>query len=475
MTDEIANNALAELCRLSFYFFLKEFWEIAIKEKPVYNWHIEYLCNELQLLNESVMRREPKHYDLIINIPPGTTKSIIATQMYNAWVWTIDPAQRFITTSYSNALSLSHSIKTRDIITSDKYVALFPDVVLKKDQKSTTDFRNTKGGQRYTTSTGGTVTGMHGHQIIIDDPLNPHQAVSDADRENANRFVSYTLSSRKIDKAMTPTILIMQRLHELDPTGIMLSKNKKIKHICLPAEVSGYVSPAELISKYENGLLDPVRLSKEILNEAKTDLGSYNYAGQYSQRPTPEGGGIIKSHWFEKIDWKPEYATLNWNFVADTAYTEKEGNDPSGYIAFAKFHNDYIIRNAETELLEFPELCKALPAFAYLNGYSDRSIVEVEPKASGKSLVQVLRRETNLNIKEGTPPAKDKVSRTKNCSPTIEAGRVKLIRGAWNDDFISQVTTFPNAAHDEYVDCLTMMIGKDLKQVNENWGKSKLN
>lgn len=454
------NRALAELCRRSFYRFVQEFWEVIIPETPVWNWHIKYLCDELQYLNIFVMKREPKPYDLIINIPPGSTKSTIATQMYNAWVWTVDPTQRFIASSYAHSLSLSHAIKTRDIVNSDKYKDLFPEIVLKEDQRGKSDFRNDRGGQRFTTSTGGTVTGMHAHQIIVDDPINPQQSASDAERESANTFVTSTLSSRKIDKAVTPTIVIMQRLHEADPTGVMLSKkNKKIKHINLPAEDKGNVLPAELAANYIDGLLDPIRLNREVLDEALIDLGSYGYAGQYGQNPAPQEGGLIKKHWFEIIDWKPEFNNLAWNFTADTAYTEDESNDPSGYLAYAKYNNDFIIRFAQTEYLEFPDLCKALPTFAQQNGYSQRSVIEVEPKASGKSLVQTLKRETSLNIKEGKPPAKDKVARVNDTSPTMEAGRVKLVRGVWNKEFLDQISTFPNAEHDEYVDCLTMMIG----------------
>jgi len=454
------NKALAELCRRSFFRFVQEFWSVISPEEPVWNWHIKYLCDELQYLNSFVKDRKPKPYDLIINVPPASTKSSIASQMYNAWVWIDDPAQRFIGSSYAHGLSLSHSVKTKDIVTSDKYLMLFPHLKLKLDQQAKSDYRNTKGGQRFTTSTGGSVTGMHGHQIIVDDPLNPEQAVSDKERESANRFVSSTLSSRKVDKAVSVTILIMQRLNEDDPTGVMLSKKgKKIKHICLPAEDKGNVQPPELSAHYSEGLLDPVRLSREIMAEALIDLGSYQYAGQYDQRPAPEEGGLLKRSWFEVVDWLPEYAHLKWDFVADTAYTEDEQNDPSGYLAYAKLNNDFIIRYAQTEYLEFPDLLKALPAFAHQYGYSHRSIVEVEPKASGKSLVQTLKRETELNIKEGKPPARDKVARVKDSSPTVEAGRVKLLRGVWNKEFLDQVTTFPNAAHDEYVDCLTMMIG----------------
>jgi predicted phage terminase large subunit-like protein len=452
--------ALAELCKRSFYRFLMEFWDVVIPEDPVWNWHIKYLCDELQYLNSFVEKREPKPYDLVINISPGSTKSTIVEQMYNAWVWTRDPAQRFISTSYAHALALSHSIKTRDIVLSEKYQLLFPGVTLKKDQSGKGDFRNNTGGQRFTTSTGGTVLGMHGHQIIVGDPINPKQAASKVERENANEFVTTTLSTRKVDKDMTPIILIMQRLHEDDPSGRMLEKSNKVKHICLPAELAPNVSPIELRDRYVNGLMDPVRLNQAVLEDALETLGSYGYAGQYGQNPAPPGGGLIKEEWFDIIEWAPEYANLVWHFVADTAYTSDEKNDPSGYLAYAKVGANYIIRAAKTEHLEFPELLKALPRFVRLNGYGKRSLVEIEPKASGKSLVQTIRKETSLNAIEGKPPAKDKITRVNDSSPTMEAHRVRLIKGAWNKPFLDQLTTFPNAKHDEYVDCVTMMIGK---------------
>jgi predicted phage terminase large subunit-like protein len=459
------NAALAELCRRSFYRFVQEFWYEIIPETPVWNWHIKHLCDELQYLNSFVVARKPKPYDLIINIPPGSTKSTIASQMYNAWIWTVDPAQRIISSSYSKALSLSHSVKTRDLVTCDKYKTLFPEVVLKYDQTAKSDFRNTKGGQRFTTSTNGSVTGIHGHQVILDDSMNPTQAASEAERKTSNEFNTTTISQRKVDKAVAPTILIMQRLHEEDTTGAMLAKkNKKIKVICLPAEDRGNVQPPELAENYVDGLLDPIRLSAEVLAEAKEDLGTYGYEGQFSQNPAPPEGGLIKKAWFEIIEWDPNFATLPWDFVADTAYTSDEKNDPSGYLAYTKINNDFIIRSAQLEFLEFPDLCKALPAFAHLNGYSRRSKIEVEPKASGKSLVQTLKRQTELNIKEGKPPAKDKTARVNDSSPTLEAGRVKLIRGLWNKEFLEQLAIFPNGKHDEYVDCLTMMVGDTRKR-----------
>jgi len=433
------------LCRGSFYDFVKEFWSVVSPERPVWNWHIKYICDELQYLNSFVKARKAKPYDLVINIPPGSTKSTLVTQMYNAWVWASDGGQRFISASYSHALSLSHSVKTKDIVSSDRYRELFPELVLKADQQGKSDFRNTLGGQRFTTSTGGSVTGMHAHQILIDDPINPMQSLSEIKRLTANNFVTTTLSSRKIDLNITPTILVMQRLHEEDVTGVLLGRGGNIRHICFPAElVEGVqVLPIEARENYVDGLLDPLRLNAKILGEARNNLGGYGYAGQYLQNPVPLDGGIFKRSWFEVVDWDARYDGLRWNFVADTAYTNKETSDPSGYIAYAKYENDYIIRSVKTEHLEFPELCRSLERFVMENGYSRGSIIEIEPKASGKSLVQVLRRTTSLNVKEGRVPTSDKVARANGVSPMVESGRVKLVRGAWNSRFLDEVCMFP--------------------------------
>lgn len=454
------NEALAELCRRKFYRFVREFWDVVIAEEPVFNWHIEFLCDELQYLNGFVMRREPKPYDLVVNISPGTTKTTIFTVMYNAWVWTVDPAQRIITSSHTSAKSLGDAVKTRDILQSPKYKKLFPNVRLKNDENAKGRFRNDALGERFSSSTKGGPTGNHAHQVIIDDPLDATRSSSEKEREAAEISLQ-ALSSRKVDKEIAPTILVMQRLHESDPTGILLSKkNKRIKHICLPAEVSDRVNPPELKERYIDGLMDPVRLNREVLAEAKEDLGSYGYAGQFGQTPAPEEGGIFKKDWFDIIDADalPPLNTLDWKFTADTAYTKDEENDPSSFLAYAIYNNDFIVREVSSQWLEFPELVKALPTFVHRNGYTRRSIIQVEPKASGKSAVQTIKRETSLNIKEAAVPTRDKTARAKDVTPIAEAGRVKLLRGLWNKPFLDQLTTFPNAEHDDEVDCFTIML-----------------
>lgn len=457
----------------SFYDFVRLFWDVVIKEKPVYNWHIKYLCDELQKLSPFIINRQAKPYDVVINIPPGTSKSTICTIMFPVWLWTQDATVRIITNSYSSDLSTEHAIKSRDILLSDKFRLLFPEIYLRADKAAKQNYENVLGGARYTTSTGGTITGKHAHIIINDDPLNPSQAASEADRKSANEHTK-TLSSRKVDKENTPTITVMQRLHEEDVTGYLLSKkSESIKHICLPAELSPKVKPDSLKDLYVDGLLDPMRMPMRVLTEAKVDLGSYGYANQYGQEEAPPEGGILKAKWFDTVEWQDEFNNIVWNTAVDSAYSESTKNDESGYMQFGTLNNEMYIRHAIGVFKEFPELVKHTISYSSLHGYSNKSIIFVEPKASGKSLVQQIKRTTSVNIKEDAAPIKDKVARATDISPICESKRVKLIKGNWNDAFLAQVKTFPNTKQKGLIDCLYIAVSNSLKKQNTGWGSSR--
>jgi predicted phage terminase large subunit-like protein len=453
----LAEAKARQMCTDSFYEFVQFFWDVIIPEKPVWNWHIKYLCEELQTLAGYIVRREAKPYDLIINIPPGTTKSTIATVMFPAWIWTQDPTIRVITNSYSAALAIEHATKSRDIIMSDKYRSLFPHILIRRDKAAKSSYENTSGGARYATSTGGMITGIHGHLIINDDPLNPGQAASEVERKAANDHTT-TLASRKVDKANTPIITIMQRLHENDVTGYLLAKKaEKIRHICLPAELSSLVSPAEIRKNYINGLLDPVRLSRKILDEQLIDLGSRGYSGQYDQNPVADGGNIVKREWFRRIsyaDFMRLKAGIPVTFFADTAYTEKKENDPTGIIGTCKVRNDLYILCAKKVRYKFPELIRFLPTYVREHGYTAQSTIRIEPKANGLSVVDQLKESTRLNITCTPSPVDSKETRLNAASPKVECGRVILVDGPWNEEFIEEICGFPAKEHDEYVDLL---------------------
>ena len=444
----------AELCKRSFYYFFKEFWSIIIPDEAVYNWHIKYLCDELQKTVEDVRDRKPKVSDTIINIPPGTTKSTIVTVMLPAWAWTIDPSIRTLSASYSASLSTDHAIKSRDIIQSDKYRLYFPELAIKGDQNNKTHYKNNHGGERYATSVTGTVTGFHAHLIVVDDPLNPKGAASEADRLTANSFMDITLSTRKVNKSVTPTILVMQRLHQKDCTGNWLEKEgKKIKHICLPGELSKDVKPIELRDKYVNGLLDSKRLTHDDLSELKINLGSYGYAGQIMQIPAPEDGGIWQK-WIIPIDDNeiPELTEHGTDW--DLAYTEKETNSASAYITAGINDSKMYITDLGFEWLEFPKLMNYMKIRQHPH--------YIEGKASGKSAKQTL---TNQGIPaiEVQVTGGDKVARATMATPYAEAGMIyckkSIINKLYNDSK-QGILLFPNSEHDDLQDALVQSINR---------------
>ena len=457
-------QARAEKCKRSFYYFFTHFWDVVESESLVDNWHIEYLCNELQIVADRVFNRENKEHDLIINIAPGESKSSIATVFFPVWCWINDPSTRTISSSYSASLSISHAVKSRDIITSDKFKEYYPQIELKRDQSGKSEYKNTKHGERIATSTGGTITGKHGHFIIIDDPLNPKEAASDVELKNANDYIDQTLNSRKVDKAVSVTIIIMQRLHENDPTGHLLAKGKNVKHICLPGELSNRVNPPELKDRYIEGLLDPTRLSKTVLKELETDLGGYGYSGQIMQSPSPEGGGIWQK-WFKPIPDK-EFDQLMKDFTKygtdwDLAYTEKQSNSASAYGCSARIDNNIYIDKLGYVFKEFPDLIrfmKDLPEPHYIEG-----------KASGKSAKQTLTKE-GINAIEVDVTGGDKIARARMATPTAESGRV-YIRESLIDflyfDSKQGILKFPNASHDDVADVISQLIQRHSKPKKE--------
>lgn len=482
ISNELLDEIEREACQKSFFEFVQSFWNEIIPDKAVYNWHMEFLCQELQLVGEMIVARHPKLYDLVINVPPGSSKSTIATVMFPVWLWVKDPSIRIISSSYSSNLSVFHAVKSRDIVRSVKFKRLFPEVQIKKDMDGKEAYETTATGGRYTTSTGGTITGKHGHVILQDDPLNPKQANSEVKRKEANTFYDETLSSRKVDKAVTPIITIMQRLHENDVTGHILSKKgKSVKHICLPAEISNRVKPERVRNNYINGLLDPKRMGESVLKDMKTDLGSYGYAGQFDQNPAPDEGGIIKKDWFGRFTLSDlfELASENkkeklvWNFSFDGAYTEKEENDPSAIMAWAYFQNHLYIRAVESRRLEFPDLIPFIKEFVTQNGYSSSSRIYIEPKASGLSAAQTLKRYSGLNSVIDKAPTEDKVARVRSVSAFLEARRCSVLKdGYWLDTFLNQVGQFPNAKNDDEVDILVISIKRSETQKGKikSWG-----
>ena len=456
----------SELYKKSFYeFSLDAFKTLHNGQELIPNWHIKLICDRLQVEAERIVSGGERGKHLLINVPPRTLKSELVNVFFSVYCWILKDSIQFISSSYSASLSIVLSTQSRRLIESDWFIEHFPDIKLSKDENTKSRFTTTNGGLRYSTSTGGTVTGMGGDVIVIDDPQNPQLARSEVERENANRFFNETLRSRLNNPDKGIFIVIMQRLHENDMTGMLLEKEPhNWEHICLPAELSDNVKPIELQELYIDGLLFPQRLSKTVLDGFRIGLGSYGYSGQYSQLPSPSEGGIFKGAWFNTIKELPNNLKLDqlkWDFYLDTAYTNKQENDATAMLCAAFHNNELYIREVRAVRMEFPELIKEIQNFTIVNGYSNRSRIYVEPKASGKSIVQMLKRSTGLNIMEDKPPTQDKISRASSISAFVESGRVSMLDGRYIDNFLNELKAFPNGSHDDMVDVLIMAIDRN--------------
>ena len=462
----------------SYYEFFKFAFDILHPAENLSdNFHIKYLCDELQSEFERILRGDPKEKDLIINIPPRTSKSLITSVCYIAWVWIRKPELKFITISYDSALALLNSQLSKDLIKSEKFQELFGECFsIRSDADSKEYFANNKGGYRISKTNGSNIIGFSGAIIILDDPQSAKSATSEVERKATIDYWDQSLYNRLTPINLGLRILVQQRLHENDLSGYLLKKDEKrpedrkmYKHICLPAEIkedeSNNVCPKELAENYIDGLLDPNRLNRRTLNSLLETLGTNGYTGQYKQKPSSEKGGIIDKKWFDIVDPYTLERDINEspiNFLVDGAYTENTSNDPSAIMACFTKNNILYVLDVVEVYLTFPEFISFLKNYVIRWKYSTSSIISVEPKATGKSVVQQIRFETKLNITEHDSPKDSKLTRVTSISPTLESRRVKLVQGDYIDSFLEQLSAFPFGAHDDKVDVLEMAVSKFL-------------
>lgn len=457
---------IASITRASYFEFLKEFWDTFVPEEPVWNWHIELICNELQAVAERIFRNQPKEYDLIINISPGTTKSSAASIAFLPWLWTRMPSLRSINASHTQDLVFELSRRTREIVYSDKYKKCFPEIKLIDDQNTKGHFVNSKGGSRYSCTVGGkNPMGMHAHVHVVDDPIDPQQAISEASIDTANTFITDTLSTRKINKAACPLILIMQRLAQEDPSGYLLGmKNRRIRHICLPAELTDDVKPPELRQYYVNGLMDPLRLSRQVLDEFR-DNGDYMYSGQFLQNPIPLGGGMFKC---DNLRFHDGDAPGFWHFKKIVRYWDNAGTPGAKKTAIERrrawtvgvlmgLHKDGsfwildVIRGRfraderESKKLEAARLdCKR---------FRNVKIIQEQEGGSGgqEQSFMTAQNLAGYSIMIDKPRG-DKGLRAEPFARQVNISNVMLMKAPWNHEYVEEMKHYPHSTFKDQID-----------------------
>ena len=446
-----------EKCNRDFSYFFRRAWlELEPQTKLLYNWHHEVIAEYLTACYLRQIKR------LIINIPPRYSKSNLVTVTFPPWVWIHKPEERFVFSSYSNSLSNMHSVHRRNVIESIWYQARWQgnyQIALGENMK--TEFANTKRGRMIATSMGAAVTGKGGNILIIDDPHDPTRAESKIQRENTIKEFDNKFTTRLDDKKEGVIIIVMQRVHESDLTGHCLEQGG-YEHLCLPAEAPKPVTVNFPISKKQkilkkDDVLHPEREGKSLLDAQKIALGSYGYAAQYQQSPSPREGGLFKRDWWQRYARLPEKIDKvidSWDCSFKDLQTS---NYVAGEVWAIKGANKYLLHITKKKL-GFVDTIKAMVKHKEM--FPEIIATLIEDKANGTAIIEVLKKKVSGLIPFN--PQGSKEERASAIEPQCEAGNIFLpVKGLATfdvEDFIDVCALFPNAAEDDVVDAMTQAL-----------------
>jgi predicted phage terminase large subunit-like protein len=438
--------------------FVHAFWRILEPTTPLqWNWHLDLICDYLTAVKRGQFRR------LIINVPPRSMKSLLCTVFYPVWRWCTEPQRRFMFVSYSDELSTDHSVFRRNVLSSEMYRGgCGHQVRFSKDQNLKTQYENTRRGVMFSTSITGSATGKGCDELIVDDPMNAKKAFSDQERESTNRNFDATFRSRLNDPATGVIIVIMQRLHDDDLTGHLLSQEPNAwTHLKLPAEFEQDASWTFPISERTpqqvkaGDLLWEGRFSREVLADLKVALGSWSYAGQYQQSPAPLKGGIIQREWIRHYRELPSLTgSVRWLQSWDCSFKDTRESDYVVGQVWLRVGAAFYLVDQVRERMDFVRTKQAIQQMTAR--YPQATAKLIEDKANGPAVISSLRSEISGIIPISPTDSKD--GRLHAVSPLFQAGNVFLPEARWVGDFVEELTRFPKAANDDQVDACTQAL-----------------
>jgi predicted phage terminase large subunit-like protein len=391
-------------------------------------------------------------------MPPRSLKSLCVSVAWPAWLLANDPSNRIMVASYSQILSIKHSLDCRKVINSSWYKENYPDTILAKDHNLKSKFITNDGGFRFSTSVLGTATGEGGNFLIVDDPHSSLQASSNHLRNKAIEWFEQTFISRIDDKKKGVIVIVMQRLHEDDLTGYLMKKKNanwhllKIPAIATDKKIISIGSKKIVIN--EGDLLHRARDGAKEIEDLRAELGEYAFFSQYQQNPITKEGSIIKAKWLKKYQDKP----CDFNKIIqswDMAQKPGEDHDYSVCTSWGQAVNGIYLLEVRRVKLDYPDL-KKLVIKSYQDWQAD--LVLIEDKASGIAIIQDLNKETMIPIVP-IRPTKSKYDRFIAVSALFEAGKVFLPDNAfWLGEYEMELLNFPNYKHDDQVDSTSQFL-----------------
>lgn len=434
-----------------------------VNPKYELEWFHKLIADYCQMLLEGKIK------NLMVFVPPQHGKSEIVSRNFPAWALGKNPDLKIAGCSYSADLAEQFSRSIQRTIDSREYQRIFPDTFL-AGKNTEIDSRGylrqvslfeTVGHRGFykAVGVGGSLTGTPVDIAIIDDPVkDAAEAYSLTYRAKVWDWYNTVLSTRLHNNSRQ--LFIMTRWHDDDLAGRLLKTE--------PQEWTVLSIPA-ICEREHDGSFHSERKVGDALWPSHHDINKLNkqrerapreFNALYQQHPVIEGGNIVKRDWFKTISLA-DFTALRYNepmhFYLDTAYEKKKptsDNDPSGILAACRIGKNIYLYNAQRVWKEMPDLLRFLPDYMSAHGATSESKLHVEPKANGESVVQMLREISTLNVKRTPTPTDSKETRLRVVSPRIECGRVYIVQGSWNDDFLDEVCGFPAMPHDEFVDIL---------------------
>jgi predicted phage terminase large subunit-like protein len=483
MKKAIANpgvtlNQLDKLdCEDSLLDFIKLHWHILEPgRKMVQGKVIEAICEHLEAITSGQIKR------LVINVPPGCMKSLTTNVFWPAWEWGPKnmPYNRFIGASYSEALTIRDNRRCKSILTSKQYRKFWGDrVQLDPDQNAKGLFANMATGFKLATSVGGAVVGERGDRFIIDDPHNIKEAESDVVRNETLRWFTEIVPTRINDPMLSAIMMIMQRVHDQDCSGLVLAEELGWDILCLPME---FEPDHPVLSNTQLGFVDwrtklgellwEERFPKEYLeNELKPSLrawgGTYAEAGQLQQRPTARGGGMFRKDDFIILDQIPKEAykgskiVRGWDLAATT-------NPKSAFTAGVKMMRAtdgriflLDVQRIKGDAYEVDQLIRKTASDDGPNVYQD---LPQDPGQAG-----VVQKSHLSRVLEGfefsiTPEPKSKNERAGPFASQVQGGNVYVKKAGWNKAYLNEAALFPVGLFKDQIDATSRAYGRLIKK-----------
>lgn len=468
--ENIERELSRRACEASFAEFVRQAWHVIEPGVTLkWGWAMDAICAHLQALSEGKFEEQGLPPRLLMNVPPGTSKSTLVGVMWPAWEWTRKPALRYISTAHKSDLATRDNMKCRRLIQSDWYQARWP-VKFTSDSNAKTRFENVHTGFRESMAFN-SMTGSRGDRVILDDPISADNANSDAELLSAEISFTETLPTR-VNNEKSAIVVIMQRLSERDTSGIIIDRGLPYVHLCLPMRFETErrcVTPFFEDPRTEDGeLLFPERFSEDQVADLERTMGSYASAGQLQQRPVPRAGGLFNRDWFKFL---PEAPT---DLVAvcrgwDLAATVSQSAAYTAGVKIAKTRDGKIvIMDAKRDRLSPNGVRSLIRTTAQADGKRVRVSIPKDPGQAAKGQVEQFAQDLMGFECRFTPETGDKITRAAPLSAQAEAGNVYLVEGQWNAAFLDEVCLFPNGKFKDQTDAASRAFSEVLAMAKRN-------